>query len=89
MVKISIEKISNFLKKYYFWILGVVFILLICFNFFIYYKYIYLLIRTEPSFIVNEITINNKTLQKILDNIEIREENLLRVQTNEYPDPFN
>jgi len=89
MIKISFKKISDFLKKYYFWILGFIFLLLICFNLFIYYKNIYLLVRTDPGFVIKEITIDRQILKNVLKNIEVREENLDRVRKKQYSDPFN
>jgi len=89
MVKITFKKAHNFLKKYYFHILSIVFIILISFNFFIYYKYVYLLTNVEIETINEEVKIDQQTLQNVLDNINIREDNLNRVQTNKYFDPFN
>jgi len=89
MQKISFKKIHNFFKKYYFYILGIIFIALICFNFFIYYQYICLLTDIDTSIINDEVKIDQETLQAILDDINMREDNLHRIQENKYFDPFN
>jgi len=89
MAKISFKKIHNFSKKYYFYVLGTIFIILICFNFFIYYKYVYLLTNIDIGTINDEIKIDQQALQNVLDNINMREDNLHRIQTNKYFDPFN
>lgn len=89
MKEIPFKKTHNFLKKYYFYILIILFIMLISFNLFIYYKYVYLLTNVEIRIIDNEVKIDQETLQNVLDNIILREDNLYRVQTNKYFDPFN
>jgi len=83
------EKTHSFLKKYRFYILGIIFIILISFNFYIYYKFVYLLTDIEIEAIADEIEIDQQTLQNVLNNINIREDNLKRIQTNKYFDPFN
>lgn len=89
MKETLLKKTYNFLKKYYFYILGVIFIILICFNFYVYYKYVYLLTDIEIGIINDEVKIDQETLQNVLDNIILRENNLDRVRTNKYFDPFN
>lgn len=86
--EISPKKIYNFLRKYYRWVLVTVFILLICFNVFMWYRYIYLAVRAklEPQEI--EIAIDQETLEKVLDNVNLREENLSRVKRTKYYSPF-
>ena len=37
----------------------------------------------------DEVKIDQETLQNVLDNIILRENNLDRVRTNKYFDPFN
>jgi len=89
MIRILPEKISYFLKKYHFWILGLIFVLLLSFNVFIYYKNVYLVIKTQVVPVGGEITIDQFVLDKIMGNIEEREDNLFRVKTKEYYNPFN
>jgi len=89
MTKISFKKIHNLSKKYYFYILGIIFIILICLNLFVYYKYVYLLTNIDMKVINDEVKIDQQALQNVLDNIEMREDNLDRIQTNKYFDPFN
>ena len=86
--KISPEKIYNFLNKYYRWILVTIFVLLICLNVFIWYQYIYLAVRAKPESQGKEIAIDQETLEKVLDNVNLREENLLRVKKTRYFSPF-
>jgi cell division protein YceG involved in septum cleavage len=88
-IKISPTKISNFLKKHYYWILGVIFFLLLCLNAFIYYQYVYLTVNTQPEAINREVAIDEETLNKIMENIGEREENLSRVRTTKYSNPFD
>jgi cell division protein YceG involved in septum cleavage len=88
-IKISPQKISNFLKKYYFWILGAIFFLLLCLNAFIYYQCVYLTTNTQPKAIGREVTIDEETLNKIMKNIEERKESLSRAKTTKYFNPFD
>lgn len=89
MKEISFGKINSLLKKYYFYILGFLFVILICINFFIYYQYVYLLTDIEIGIINDEVKIDQETLQNVLDDINMREDNLDRIQENRYFDPFN
>lgn len=87
-IKISSEKIYKFLNKYYKWILLAVFIILLCFNAYFYYKYIYLATEAQLEITHKEAGINQLTLQKILDNLDLRDRNLLRINSTDYRDPF-
>jgi len=88
-INISLETISNFLKKYYFWILGVIFFLLFCLSIFIYYQHIYLTINTQLDPTQEEIVIDQEMIEKVMGNIEGRQDNLSRVEKKDYQDPFN
>ena len=88
-MKISIEKTNFFLKKYYRLILGIIFILLLCLNVFVYYKYVYLATKAEISVTVERASVNEKILNEVLEEIDIREKTLIRIETNKYFDPFN
>ncbi|MFH1460961.1 MAG: hypothetical protein ABIF84_00865 [Patescibacteria group bacterium] len=88
-IKINRGKIYRFLKKYYQWILGIVFILLLIFNGFIYYQYVYLVVESKPQVNVEQVMLNQKNLEGFLENIETREENLNRVRFSQYHNPFN
>lgn len=88
-IKILPKKISYFFKKYHFLILGVVLVVLLAFNVFIYYKYVYLTVNAQIQPAGEEITINNDVLDKVMKNINEREDNLLRVETRKYYNPFN
>lgn len=81
-------KIYNFLKKYYLAILGIILALLLCFNAFVYYQYVYLTIKHQPEATLKKIVIDQETFQKVLDDLEMREETLWRVEHNYFPDPF-
>lgn len=86
--KINLEKINYFLKRYYCWILGIAFALLICLNILIYYQHVYLTIETEPELTLKKVTIDQEGLEKILDNLDKRQKNLERVEKTDYKDPF-
>ncbi len=88
-MKISIEKTNFFLKKYYRLILGIIFILLLCLNVFVYYKYVYLAAKAEIRVTIKKASINEKILNEVLEEIDIREKTLIRIETNKYLDPFN
>ncbi|MEA2113135.1 MAG: hypothetical protein U9P63_00535 [Patescibacteria group bacterium] len=89
MIKISFETISLFLEKYYKLILGIIFILLLCLNVFIYYKYVYLADKMEANATIESVSVNEEVLNKVLEEIDFREKTLMRVETNKYFDPFN
>ena len=89
MIKVSLETTASFLKKYYFFILGTIFVVLVSSNFLIYYKYVHLSMNTDPGITSDEIKIDKETIQKVLDNINIREDNLDRVKINKYFNPFD
>jgi len=89
MKETLLKKTYNFFKKYYLYIIAILFIILVCISFFVYYKYIYLLTDVEMNIINDEVKIDQETLQNVLDNIILREDNLDRVRTNKYFDPFN
>ena len=84
----SIRKIHDFLKKHYPLILGIVFGFLLCLNLLISYIYIYRVITVQAEPIIDKTCIDQETLQKVLDNLDKRQENLSRVQTDWYKDPF-
>ena len=68
-------------------ILGIIFALLICLNALIYYQYV-LAVRFQPEITIEKTTIDQETLQEVLDNVAFREENLWRVEDTRYYDPF-
>ncbi len=86
--RISIEKISCFLRKYYFWILGVIFFLLLCLNAFVYYQYVYLTMNIQPEVADERVEIDGEALNKVIDDINKRGENLNRVKKGSYFNPF-
>jgi len=86
--KPSLTAIHNFLRKHYLMILGIIFILLICLNFLIYYQYVYLTIGAQPESTIERIVIDQETLGKVLNNLDIRLKNLVRVRLTNYFDPF-
>ena len=88
-IEIVRGKIYRFLKKYYQFILGIIFILSLILNGFIYYQYVYLVINSKPQVKVEQIMLNQKNLESFLTNIETREENLERVRAGQYFNPFN
>ena len=88
MIRISPEKISYLFKKYHFWILGVILVLCLSFNAFIYYQYVYSITNTQVGPPDIRITIDEYALDKIMENIGEREDNLFRVETRSYYNPF-
>ncbi len=86
---LSLEKVSNFLKKYYFWILGLILLVLLCLNAFVYYQYVYLTMNARVVPADGKIVIDQEIIEKVMDVIEEREENLTRVKTKDYFNPFN
>ena len=58
-------------------------------NALIFYQYVYLVVESEQSYISQKLSVNQEKLQKILENIEDRENNLSRVVEIEYPDLFS
>lgn len=88
-MEISFKKINSFLGKYYKWILGVILVLLFCFNAFIYYNYVYLATKADISATVEKVSVNEEVLNKVLEEIRIKEEALVRIETETYFDPFN
>ena len=76
------------LEKYRRLILGIVFVLLISLNVFIYYQYVYsvMVARSEPE--LEEIKINQDNLGEVLDNLDQRQATLNRVERAGYADPF-
>ncbi len=88
-INLSLEKISIFIKKYHFLILGVVLFLLLSFNFFIYYKHVYVIMNININPVNDGVVIDEDILKKVIDNINERKENLIRVKTENYHTPFN
>jgi flagellar basal body-associated protein FliL len=84
----SLEKIYNFLKKYYIWILIGVFLVLLSLNGLIYYKYVYLTITEEPQPRITRIKVLEDKLDGVLVELETRQKTLDRVKENEYDNPF-
>ena len=84
----SLIKIYNFLKKYYSVILGIILALLICFNVFVYYQYVYLTIKSQARPSLETVAIDQEILEEVLNNLNIREETLWRVKQTHYSDPF-
>ncbi len=90
MERISILiNIYNFLRKHYPIILGIFFASLICINIFVYYQYVHLAMETQTELNIEKIVIDQETLEKVLSDINEREENLSRVRKTQYYDPFN
>lgn len=87
--KFPFEKIYKFLKKYYIWLLLLIFLILLSLNGFIYYKYIYSVVEVEPKIEVNKVEISKKELEGVLNELEERQETLDRVKSNSYYSPFN
>ena len=86
--KPSLTAVYNFLRKHYLVILGIIFGLLICLNLLIYYQYVYLTMNVQPEPIIEKVAIDQETLEKVLNNLDIRLKNLVRVRLTNYADPF-
>ena len=85
----SIEKTSYFIKKYYFWILGLILLILLCFNIVIYYQYVYMTLNTKVVSVDGNIVIDQEIIGKVMEIIREREDSLIRVKTKDYFNPFN
>ena len=88
-MEISFEKINSFLEKYYKLMLGLTLVMLLCLNAFIYYNYVYLATKAEISATIEIVSVDENVLNKVLEEIKIKEESLIRIETNKYADPFN
>lgn len=88
-MEILIEKINSFLEKYYRFILAAIFVLLLCLNIFVYYKYVFLAGGAEINNATKGVSVNEEVLNSVLGEIDIREKTLIRIETSEYFDPFN
>ncbi len=88
-ISLSLEKMTSFLDKRRLWIIGAIFVLLLCFNAFIYYQYIYRIMIVQPEPEIEKMVINQELLENFLNGITARQGNLSRVKTADYPDPFN
>jgi len=86
--RISVDLVYKILKKYRLLILGIFFAVLICFNALVYYQYVFMAMRAHPEPIIEKAVINEENLNKVLGNLETREDNLIRVQETRYADPF-
>lgn len=88
-IKITVEKIHSYLQKYSLVILSVLLITLFFLNGLVYYHYVYMVTKIRPQPNLREVVIDQETIDKVLENIEEREGNLLRVLANPYNNPFN
>jgi|GEM_PF-1363491 len=88
-INLSLERISSFLKKYHFFILGIIFILLLCFNAFIYYQYVYVATNMNVDPVDDRIVVDEDVLKKVIESIDERKDNLIRVKTESYSTPFD
>lgn len=86
--KPSLTAVYSFLRKHYLVILGIIFGLLICLNLLIYYQYVYLTVKAQPEVFFEKVVIDQETLEKVLNNLDIRLKNLVRVRLTSYTDPF-
>jgi len=84
----QLSKINNFLRNYSVWIIRGFFITLLLLNVFVYYKYVYKIINTEVSSDVERVTLNQDTLNELLDSIEEREDFLSKIEKESHKDPF-
>jgi len=89
MIKFLPKKIVDFLKKKCPWIIGIIFVLLISINIFIYYQYVYLTMKIQPELTNEEISINEEIFKKVQEDIKKRVNTLSRVKRTEYRNPFN
>ncbi|MAF20733.1 MAG: hypothetical protein CMI55_03560 [Parcubacteria group bacterium] len=83
------KKIYLFLEEYLKLILGVVFVLILILSAFIYYQYVYLVMQVHPEPVIERILVDQETLEKVLADVIMREDNLSRVRAIKYFDPFN
>jgi len=86
--KPSLTAVYSFLRKNYLVILGIIFGLLICLNILIYYQYVYLTVKAQLEPTIEKVVIDQETLEKVLNNLDIRLKNLVRIRLTNYADPF-
>lgn len=85
----TFEKATNFLKKYHFWILGLILLILLCCNALVYYNHVYLTMNAKVMPADGKVSIDEETVEKITNIIIQREETLVRVKTKDYFNPFD
>jgi len=69
--------------------LGIIFILLLCFNAFIYYQYVYVATNMNVDPVDDRIVVDEDVLKKVIESIDERKDNLIRVKTESYSTPFD
>lgn len=87
--KLSPKKIHDFLKKAYVPTLVIVVIVLLTLGIFFYYWFVYRLVTMELHEDVVVEHIDSEHLSEVLNKIGHRKEVLLKVQQQQYEDPFN
>lgn len=100
--RISLEQIHYLIKRYDLWLLVILLAGLLYWGILVYYQHVYLVIAAqthigEEMFTAEEsllqeiqgVSINEETLQKVLDDIQRREQNLQRVHQKVYSSSFD
>ena len=88
MHKLNLEKTNHFLVRYYHFVLGIFFVLLICLGLMVYYQLVYLTMKAKPELTLEKTTIDQEKLEMVLNNLEQRENNLERIRQTSYSNPF-
>ncbi len=93
--KINLKKIKGFFgklsrilgEKAFLTFLGLLIIFLI-FGAFLFYKYIFLVEKTQPEILEKPLQFNEGLLWEILQRFEEKEKKFEETKTKEYPNPF-
>lgn len=83
-----LEQSATIFKKYYLWIIISASILSLVVAGLMFYKYIWLVMKTEPEFQSRRIQINENTFNTILENINQREKRFLEAKDKIFPNIF-
>jgi len=87
-IKISSEKTADFLKSYHYGILGIILVIFLTFNAIAYYQYVYLTMNIKVDPDGQKVLVDKDTLDKIMESVDERENNLKRIEAGAYKNPF-
>ncbi len=89
---LNIRKISKkplkVLERHLALMVLVVFVIVILYATFIFYNYAYKAVVAPPQAFYKEVKLKKAVFQKIMEDLEPREENILEAMGKEYPDVF-
>lgn len=83
-----LKTINKFLRKYYSGVVILIFGLSLIIAGFIFYHYVWLVIKAEPEIKVRKIEVKEDVYKAILENINQREKEFLEFRNKTFPDIF-